>query len=385
MKRLNLLNGICVCIISSWYPCSENPLYGIFVHQFAKRIHRVGANVFVITTTKNKQNKEFEKMDGISIFRIGSCFSIFYNPYKLLILYKMLRRADVVNIHAIDILGAILELIAKLMKKPIVITVHRADVLPTNSLLFNLLRGIALKIANVIIAVSYATKDLAVKIGAPKDKVVVVYNTVEESIFFPRPKPLCRIKLGIPQNSKVILSVGNLIPRKGFIYLIRAMPIILNKIPDALMIIIGDGPEKNLLSYLVRRLKLEDKVILTGKVSTDDLCLYYGAADVFVLPSLHEGHAMVLLEAMASGLPVVATKVGGNVETVLHNKNGYLIPPKNVNQLADAIINILIDKNRIRKFRDESIRIYREKFSEEKQICKIAKIYSIAINYRIYL
>ena len=383
MKKLNLLNGMRICIFSSWYPYSENPLYGIFVHQFAKRIHKAGADVFVIATTKSNQNKEFEKMDDIPIFRIGSCFSVFCNPHKLLILYKIFRRADIVNIHAIDFFGAILTLIAKLMKKPVVITVQRAEVLSTNSLLFNLLRTIALKIANVIIAVSYATKNLAVKAGAPENKVVVVYNAAEESIFFPRPKPLCRVKLGIPQNSKVVLSVGGLIPRKGFISLIRAMPLILNKIPDALMIIVGDGPEKSLLSYLVRSLKLEGKVIFTGRIFPDDLCLYYGAADVFVLPSLHEGHALVLLEAMASGLSVVATRVSGNVETVLHSKNGYLVQPKDVNQLAKAVINILVDENRIRKFGDESVRIYKEKFSEEKQICKIAKIYSTVTSYRM--
>jgi len=88
--------------------------------------------------------------------------------------------------------------------------------------------------------------------GAPENKVVVVYNAVDESIFFHRPKYLCRVKLGISQNSKAVLSVGNLIPRKGFIYLIRAMPLRLDKMLGALMIIVGDGPEKSLLSYIVR-------------------------------------------------------------------------------------------------------------------------------------
>jgi len=172
------------------------------------------------------------------------------------------------------------------------------------------------------------------------------------------------------------LSVGNLIPRKGFEYSIRALPLILTKIPNAILIIIADGPQRHELIRLSKNLGLEDKVVLTGRITTGSLCSYYGATDVFVLPSLHEGHAVALLEAMTSGLPVVATRVGGNTETVLNGENGYLVQPKNVNQLAAAVVRILGSEKRMHEFGNLSLSIYRRKFSEEEQIRKVAEIYS---------
>lgn len=87
----------------------------------------------------------------------------------------------------------------------------------------------------------------------------------------------------------------------------------------------------------------------------------------------------MLLEAMATGLPVVVTKVGGNLETVVHGENGYLVQPKSVNQLAKAIIKILSDESRLHRFGSQSLRIYRDKFSEEQQIRQITQIYSTII------
>jgi len=372
-----------VCIASSWYPHIDNPYFCIFVHEFAKRIHRAGVRVFVFTI-HGKADREVENNNGIPVLRIRlNRFFIFPNLFKLLIFFKAFKRADIVHVHAIDLFGSISALLAKFMRKPVVITVHRADVLPSDSLIFRLLRTIVLRSVDRVIAVSNATRNLALSCGAPNNKVVVVYNAVDESIFHPRSKTLCRLKLNIPQNSKVILSVGNLIPRKGFSYLIRAFPIILTKIPNAILIIIGDGPQRDELIRIVKNLKLEDKVIFTGRITTDDLCSYYGAADVFVLPSLHEGHAVVLLEAMSSGLPVVATNIGGNLETVSDGKNGYLVEPKNVDQLADAVVKILSNEKRTHEYGNASLRIYKEKFSEEKQIRKIFEIYSTVNEKRV--
>lgn len=373
----NLLKGLKVCLASSWYPYADNPYFCIFVHEFAKRIHHAGARVFVFSTIHSVADKEVDNNEGIQVLRVRlNRFFILPNFLKLLSFFKTFREADIVHVHAINLFGSISTLFAKFMRKPVVVTLHRADVLPSNSLILNFLRTIALKTVDITIAVSNATRNLALSCGAPSNKVVVTYNAVDGSIFTPRSKTVCRSKLAISQNSKVILSVGNLISRKGFNYLILALLTILSSVPHAILIIIGDGPQRNELIRLVKNVKLEDKVIFTGRIATNELSTYYGAADVFVLPSLHEGHAMVLLEAMASGLPVVATRVGGNIETVMHGKNGYLVQPKSVNQLAKAITKILSDESRLHRFGSQSSRIYRDKFSEEQQIHKITRIYS---------
>lgn len=208
---------------------------------------------------------------------------------------------------------------------------------------------------------------MALNIGAPANKVTVIYNAVDETMFTPKLKALCRQELGLPRDAKIILFVGNLIPRKGVEYLIRALPIILTKIPNALLVVVGDGSQRGELEQLVDELDLRSNVIFTGRIPTERLCLYYGAADVFVLPSLHEGHPMVLLEAMASGLPVIATKVSGSIETVVHGVNGYLVEPRDIYQLAEAVIKVLTDEKRIYEFGKASLRIYEERFSEENR------------------
>lgn len=379
--KSNSLDKVRVCIASSWYPDANNPYRCLFIHEFAKRIHRAGAEVFVLTTINSAADKEFEKKDDVPVIRmrINSLLTIL-NPFKLLSMLRLFKEVDIVHVHAIDVFGAVSILSAKLLGKPAVVTVHRADVLPSSNFFFNTLRIVALKVASAVIAVSDATKKLALSIGAPNNKVIVIYNAVDESIFIPRSKAFCRSKLALPQNSKIILSVGNLIPRKGFKYLIQALPKILIKVPNTILIIVGDGPQKDDLKRLVEVLKLEGKVIFRGRVPTEELCLYYGAADVFVLPSLHEGHAVVLLEAMASGLPIIATKVGGNLETVIDGKNGYLIEPKNADQLANTIIKILGSERRIHKYRSASLKIYKEKFSEEKQLYETINVYSKVVS-----
>ena len=380
-SKSNSLDKVLVCIASSWYPNANNPYYCLFVHEFAKRIFRAGAEVFVLTIINSDADKKFDKKDDVPVIRIKmNSFLTILNPFNLLSLLRVFRKVDIVHVHAVDTFGAVSILSAKLLRKPALVTVHRADVLPGSSPFFNMLRTVALKVADVVIPVSAATKKLALKVGAPKNKVTIIYNAVDESIFTPRSKALCRSKLALPQNSKIILSVGNLIPRKGFKYLIQALPKILTKVPNAILIIVGDGPQKEELISFAKN--LNDKVIFTGRIPTNDLCLYYGAADVFALPSLHEGHAVVLLEAMSSGLPIVATKVGGNLETVIDGENGYLVDPKNVDQLANAIIKILSDEKQIHEYGNASLRIHKEKFSEEEQIRKIAKVYSKIIQKR---
>jgi len=372
----NLFSRLKICVASAWYPHADNPYYCLFVHEFAKRLHRSGAKVFVLTIVHSKNDRRLEVRDGIPIIRIKARpFLLPLNPFRLLNIIRVFSKADIVHVHAIDMFGAFSVLVTKLIMKPVVVTVHRADVLPSNSLIWNILRIVAFRIADAIIVVSKATKKLALNVGAPANKVTIIYNAVDETKFAPKSKALCRQKLGLPRDAKIVLFVGNLIPRKGAEYLIKALPIILTKIPNAILVIVGDGPQRGALEQLVEELNLKSNVFFTGRIPTEKLSLYYGAADVFVLPSLHEGHPMVLLEAMASGLPVIATKVSGNMETVIHGVNGYLVEPKNIHQLAESIIRVLSDNRQIQEFGEASLKIYKERFSEEKQILKLVRVY----------
>jgi glycosyltransferase involved in cell wall biosynthesis len=154
-----------------------------------------------------------------------------------------------------------------------------------------------------------------------------------------------RKKLGVEKGDIVILSVQRLVQRKGLEYLIYAIPTVVKENPHVKFVIIGEGPEKVKLKELAKTLKVSERIIFLGFVSSDDLPRYYSACDIFALPSLYEQFGLVLAEAMACGKPVVSTEVGAIPEVVENGKTGLLVEPKNPTQFAEALLKLANDKN----------------------------------------
>lgn len=151
------------------------------------------------------------------------------------------------------------------------------------------------------------------------------------------------------QNDTVrVLTIGRLIPRKGFQFLIEAIPEILQSVNrDFELEIVGDGPMKSQLVSLAEKSKVDHRINFAGTVAYDELVQHYNDADIFVLPSLAEGMPLVILEAMATGLPVIASKVQGIEDLIQPGINGHLVKPGNTKQLAEKVIK-LITENQIR-------------------------------------
>ncbi len=152
-----------------------------------------------------------------------------------------------------------------------------------------------------------------------------------------------RSSLGFNSKTRVLLSVGRLSHEKGHADLIKAFAIIRKSAPSAALrlVVVGDGPERPQIEGLCRSLGLEETVILAGQ--QDDVNPYYALADVFVLPSHSEGSPNVLLEAMAAGVPVVATAVGGIPEIVTNQQEGLLVPKCDITAMASAVVQLLHD------------------------------------------
>lgn len=186
---------------------------------------------------------------------------------------------------------------------------------------------------------------------------------------------------------RIIISVGRLIDWKGTKYLVEAMPEILKSVPNALLIIIGTGPESRRLEQKICDLGLQDHVILAGFVKSKDLPSYYHAADVFVLPSVNidrrtEGLGVVLLEAMASGCPVIGSNVGGIPDIITDGENGFLIPERDPQALAEKIVEIVLNKSLTDKFHRNGEISIKEKFSWDVIAQKFSNRYEDAINSR---
>jgi len=191
------------------------------------------------------------------------------------------------------------------------------------------------KQALTVVVPSEYLKTIVLKWGIQEEKIIVIYNT------FNRPQ-INKDKKSLRENfgmeGTVLISVGRLVPWKGFGTLIGLMPDLLKDIPNIKLYIIGDGPEKVNLQELVLEHGLEDRVELVGRLPQDDLLQYIKAGDIFVLNTGYEGFSHVLLEAMALGIPIVATNAGGNTELIEDKKTGLLVNYNNKEELKEAIV-----------------------------------------------
>ncbi len=138
-----------------------------------------------------------------------------------------------------------------------------------------------------------------------------------------------------------MLFVGRLIPRKGLNYLIEAAKTIVKEKPETAFVIVGKGPLRDHLAAVLERLKLSRNFSFLGDVDDDALRSLYSCADVFALPSIQEGQGIALLEAEASGTPVVAFNVSGVKEAVSDGQSGLLVEPGNSEMLGEAILKLL--------------------------------------------
>ncbi len=178
--------------------------------------------------------------------------------------------------------------------------------------------------------------------GARPAKVVTIYNGLELAEFpqaTPETRQATRQTLGIAEDVLLLGSVGRLHRQKGFTHLLAALPTIKAQFPQVKLLLVGDGELCDALEAQTAELGLQESVIFTG--TRTDVPTLLTALDLFVLPSLWEGLPNVILEAMAVGLPVVATAVGGTPELVVDGSTGCLVPPSNPAALAKAIGDLL--------------------------------------------
>ncbi len=176
--------------------------------------------------------------------------------------------------------------------------------------------------ARVILVPSRYLKKIVARWGILENRIVVIYNSFDASAITLFSHKEARKTLNLAGT--VFISAGRLVPWKGFEMLIQAMARAREKIPDLKCLIIGDGPERKNLELQIAHCKLRDAVTLLGAVAHDRLLLYFRAGDVFVLNTGYEGFSHTILEAMASGIPVITTPAGGNPELIEHKKTGLL-------------------------------------------------------------
>jgi len=223
--------------------------------------------------------------------------------------------------------------------------------------------------ADTVIAPSEYLAGIVRDWGVRLEKIKIIYNGVDVPNVVDRQE--AKNKIGIAGN--IILSVGRLVPWKGFKMLIKIMPKLLEINQFFTLVIVGDGPEKSILESMVKNLGLSRKVHVVGRKNKEQLVDYLAAADIFVLNTSYEGFSHQILEAMGAGLPIVTTGVGGNKEVIHQGENGFMVKYNDEFNLVEAIKTIWTVPEIRERFIEEGKKTI-EKFSSKKMISETTQI-----------
>ena len=323
------LGSLRVLVLSNMFPSEGNEVFGIFIARQTRALAERGAWVKIVASPESRGGWRNAFKYGSLYFRAGVA--------------ALLGRYDVVVGHYLYPTAAIAQFAANFARVPYVLVAHGTDVTSLASRNDALSRAslAALHDADAVVAVSSALRErLHNELSLPESvETRVVHMGVDTEIF--RPDPEARTRLGWSIEERVVLFVGNLVETKGPDLALAAFEKLVATGAADRLVMVGEGPLRHSLEETIGDTGMRDRVTLTGQLGAPEVALYQAAADVLLMPSRNEGLGLAALEALASGTPVVATRVGGVPEVVPESGCGELVEPGSVGALAEAVTRVL--------------------------------------------
>ncbi len=349
------MNKPALVVLSSLFPSRARPMAGVFIRE---RMFRVGKELPITVVSPQPwfpgqslirlaspgyrlAGEAFEVQQGVEVYRPrAACppgFGRQWDGHAMaLAALPVLRRlkgegrCDIIDAHFAYPDGYAASLLGKWLELPYTITMRGTEPkhLRIPAIRHRIIK--ALSGAARVFTVSNSLREVGIAAGIPASQFTVVGNGVDTEVFHPVPRSEARAKFGIPQDAKVLITVGALVERKGFHRVIALLPQLCERFPNLIYLAVGgaspEGDWTARLKQQVADLGLTDCVKFLGPIPPSELKWPLSASDVFVLPSSNEGWANVILEAMACGVPVVASDVGGNAEVVADDSLGAIYP-----------------------------------------------------------
>ena len=319
-------------------------------------LERVEKNSFVILTSTQKNYKEFDRelfdKYGAIVIRDRSKIllptpRVAGKAAKLLADYQ----STTVWFGAAAPLALMAKRLRKVGAKNIVALTHGHEVWWAKLPIF---RSAIAKIGRDVDSLTYLgefTKNAMLPVIADASKLVKIAPGIDVKHFSPSVIDKDLVEKYRLENRRVIVSVGRLVHRKGQDKLIEAMPTILKSYPDAVLLLVGQGPIKSMLDKLIRHHSLEKNVIFTGRIQFKDLPKYIQLGEIFAMPSRDrffglevEGLGIVYLEASACGVPVIVGRSGGAPDAVIDQETGLVVDGRKPNEIAESICKLLSDQ-----------------------------------------
>ena len=328
MRPAGPLEGgaIRVLAISNMYPRPAEPDYGTFVADMCDALERRGLAVERAVIDTRARGPVRTPLKYASLMRRSA---------------SLARGCDVIYAHYLFPTGAIAAACGRLARRPWVITAHGRDVRNLESGTLRRASAPAIGAAAAVIAVSRFLAGELRATGLRLPPVYVASMGVDLERFHPADRGAARARLRVPAGAALILAVGGLTERKNPLGLLQALALVRAELPEARLAFVGDGPLAGAVDAGVRRLGLDGAVHRTGPLPHADVAEWMAACDALALPSHVEPLGIVALEALASGRPVVSTRVGGAAEVV--GRAGVTVDPLSPRSIADGIIRVLRD------------------------------------------
>ena len=374
-----------ILVATTLYPNANQHRHGIFVETRLRQLLKSGeveAQVvapvpwfpFKIASMEHysiyTDIPKYEQRNGIEIFhprylvapKIGMLLTPFFLAMSLFFCARKIRKNgfkfELLDGHYFYPDGVATAIVAKILKVPYLVTARGTDInlISSYKIPGKLIRWAAMGAAGNI-TVSAALKNKLTNLGVPPDNIYVLRNGVDTELFVMHDSQTIRKEMNL--TSKILVSVGNLVEPKGHALIVQA----LSQLPDCSLLIIGSGEQLSELMQTAKELGVSERVQHIEEVSQSELAKIYSAADLLILASSREGWPNVLLESMACGTPVVATRVGGTPEIVKAPEAGCLIDERSTDAIVSAVKTMLNSTPA-----PEATRRYAEKFSWQQTI-----------------
>jgi L-malate glycosyltransferase len=381
-QKIENSGAIRILMVAPYFPM---PVRGGLEKQaflLAKALAEEGHSIIVVARRFDAGQKAIERAHGLEVVRLSfgpGVLRVFDGVYQLLIPFLMFLRRnefDIVHIHTIKIAGLIALLTAKILRKKTIQKIPNvgfSGIFESWKMLLGAIRSrIFTSFADSIVAMSENSLQAMKSVGYPESRIFRITNGVV-------PENVVSKDVTRKEECLNIIFLGRLAPKKGILDLLDAWELILSACGKATaeLNIFGQGPMERQIKKIIAAKSLTGSVHMCGH--TNDVKSVLAAADILVLPSYEEGNPNSVLEAMAAGLPIVSTKVGGTANLVGAAGGAFLCEPGDIRGLSEILLRLVRDKN----MRLETGRNMRERILKHFSIAEIKNKYVLA--YRLLL
>ena len=389
-----------ICVLTHTFPRNESDTAAAFMKEFSDGLVQAGADVTVVAPF----DPQFKRKDDpfkivtykyvwpnnlhvlgysrtmerdVALRKRAYLLLPFLVLFGSLALFKTVKKEKIglINVHWILPNGLMALIVSRVTGIPYVITLPGTDAyLAFRYKLFGWAAGLIARNSAGIISNSSRHLNRILKLGVEGKRTAICSYPVDVSVYKPLSKGIdnFRKKHGIDPDDFVLLAVGRLVYKKGFYYLIKAMPGLLRRFPRTKLVIGGDGELRAELKKLTVKLGIADRVLFAGNIDRNDIVYYYNMADVMVSPSIVDkegnvdGGPVASFESMACGKPQVVTDILGVAEIIKNGVNGYKVPQKDYKAIEEALVKLLESKSLRAKMGKANRRLVVDKLSTEK-------------------